>query len=346
MKLYHGKNEKREPILLDEWLMVKHHVGPPTSKYLEAHRFVLDAKASEYVGTLLRKVPLEILQEHEFARTPFPVTWVEFYHADYWRGLMQYEQDADADTQIGLLYDHNKVWMVCKAAGSKYGEAALTPLIVNLHQRISFQQELRLAETLGTSRLMLRYALLGSINVATDSDWWMSDEATDICRSHRLEWTDDNSFGRLADNSRAKALYLKNGIGHLKMVLTLALLLSRPGRKVLKLNEVSHHRTLWKGKSIVYKAHNQVTIRLAHRDPVVRFTTALATGLHRRRHGVRGHWAQTRRLVARGCGHQWDIITKDRYECASCGAKRWWVKHHARGDATRGFVTKDYPVTT
>lgn len=98
---------------------------------------------------------------------------------------------------------------------------------------------------------------------------------------------------------------------------------------------------------MVYKAHHKVTVRLARRDPVVRFTAHLATGLHRRRHSVRGHWAQTRHLAHRGCDHRWDIVSinRDKYECGACGAKRWWRTAHMRGDATRGFVTKDYEVT-
>jgi hypothetical protein len=336
---------KREPTLLDRYLQVKGHEGPPLSRYLEAHKFVFDAKASKFVGDLLRRAPLEILQEHEFARTPFPVTWVEIDHTAYWEGLglaSAIPPDGKEDTHVGFLFDHNKVWMISMAADGRGPD--LIPLILNMHQRISPDQERRFAEDLMTSRLTLRFAMLGYINVPPDSDWWKGEEADEICRSHRMEWYDGTRFGPMP--REAKLATLQGSAGHLKLVVALALLLTRPGRKVMLNSDVAHHRTIFRGKNIVYKAHHHVTIRLAHRDPVVRFTTALATGLHRRRHGVRGHWAQTRRLIARGCGHQWDIIDKDHYQCAACSAKRWWVKHHARGDATRGFVTKDYPVTT
>lgn len=335
---------KREPTLLDMYLQVKGHEGPPTSRYLEAHKFVLDDKASSFVGSLLHRAPLEVLQEHEFARTPFPVTWVEIDHKAYWShlGLPSQVPTGREDTHVGYLFDHNKVWMIAKSMDRP--DPSLIPMLINLHQRISFEQELRIAEYVGTSRLMLRYALLGNVNVAENSDWWMGDEATEICRSHRLEWYEHDYYRKLSHEHRVAIL--QGSAGHLKMILTLALLLTRPGQKVMLNSDVAHHRAIYRGKNIVYKAHHHVTIRLAHRDPVVRFTTALATGLHRRGHGVRGHWAQTRRLIARGCGHQWDIIAEGRYQCAACSAKRWWVRDHTRGDTTKGFVTKDYPVTT
>jgi hypothetical protein len=347
---------KRQPILLDEWLRVKKHVGPPVSRYLEAHRFVLDEKASFFVGDLLRRAPLEVLQEHEFARPPYDVTWIEIDHKAYFRGLQAIPHSnvkpGKEDTHVGLLYDHNKVWMIAKA--KDIPDPALIPLIVNLHQKMRFDQELKLAQELNTSRLMLRMAMLGDVNVDARSNWWMSDEATEICRSHRMEWYDEGfqiPIGQGIDTvgieQRVKASTLQGSVGHLKLVLTLALLLSRSGQKILISNEVGHVRTIFKGHNITYKAHHHVTLRLAHRDPVMRFTQGLATGLHRRRHGVRGHWAQTRKPYAMSCDHKWDIVSinKDKYQCITCNAKRWWVKDHARGDAMRGFVTKDYEVT-
>lgn len=330
---------KREPTLFDEWMLVRKHGGPSSYRCLEAHRFVLDDKASHFVGNLLRRAPLEILQEHEFARPPYDVTWVEMDHVAYWKGLGNPPvSDGKEDIAVGFLYDHGKVWLVAKAKG--HPDPALIPLVVNLHQPIRFDQELKLAESLGTSRLMLRQAMLGDVNVDVRADWWKSDEAMHICRSHRMEFIGPSS-------QRGRVALMRGSVGHLKLVLTLALLLSRCGQKVLIGNDVEKVRGFLKGKNIVYAAHSHVTIRLAHRDPVMRFVSGLATGLHRRRHGVRGHWAQTRRPYAMSCDHRWDIVSinKDKYQCIDCNAKRWWVKDHARGDATRGFVTKDYEVT-
>ena len=331
------------PILLDSLMNRPRQTkfGPPNAKFLAAHKFVLDSTASEFVGDLLRRAPLEVLQEHEFARTPYDLMWVELDHKAYYKGLRQWAGDPrETDDLIGFLYDNGTVWSLADSEGYG-GVPIIMPFKFHLHQPVSFEQELALAQKVGLSRLTFRSALLGSIN--SDDKWWATREAADICRSHRTELIEEDfTAGLSAEQWEA---LLRGGAGSLKLILTLALLMSRPGQHVLSQAEVGHRKVIYKGKNAVFKAHHRISLRLEHKDPVTYFTRHLSTGLHRRRHGVRGHWAQTRRLVTRGCDHQWDGIAPDKYECLTCGAKRWWRKAHMRGDSTIGFITKEYDVT-
>jgi hypothetical protein len=343
---------KREPTLLDAWFAAggkgpHTRNGPPLSRFLEAHKFVFDDKASSFVGDLLRRAPMEVLQEHEFARTPYDVTWVEIDHPSYMTGL-GHALVGDYDTKVGFLFDHNRVYQFAQSKGRNGHIPVMIPYVTYLHQPSSFEHELEQAQLCGMSRLTYRQALLGTINVIDRELYW-NDQATDITRAHRVVC--DKRMIDLDNYTKSETevwrTFMITSAGSLKLVIALALLLSRPGNKVLNLNDVAQSKGIWKGRNMVYKAHNRVTIRLARRDPVVRFTTALATGLHRRRHGVRGHWAQTRKLAHRNCDHSWDIVSinRDKYQCGRCGAKRWWRTAHMRGDATRGFVTKEYDVT-
>jgi hypothetical protein len=45
--------------------------------------------------------------------------------------------------------------------------------------------------------------------------------------------------------------------------------------------------------------------------------------------------------------HDWQRSPGDtpRWVCAQCGGRRTWLAAFERGDATRGFVTKDYDIT-
>lgn len=71
----------------------------------------------------------------------------------------------------------------------------------------------------------------------------------------------------------------------------------------------------------------------------------------RRAHEVMGHWCETRRAAAARCDHVWmadgakGADRTRRQVCLWCDAKRWWRWPHTRGDATLGFVHKDYEAT-
>lgn len=66
----------------------------------------------------------------------------------------------------------------------------------------------------------------------------------------------------------------------------------------------------------------------------------------RRAHEVRGHWMIAEHGNGRpGCSHLPISGDGKHALCGKCGAKIVWREHHQRGDASLGFVKKEYEVT-
>lgn len=314
--------------------------GPPAAAMQLAHRFVLDASASAFIGDLLRRAGTLVLREHEFARVPFPTTWIELDFKAYIAAIPSAPKpDSKSDTHVGYLYHNGSVYAAAWSDTKKHGEPAFSPYHFELHLPFGFEEELAMAQAAGYSRLTYRQVLLGTLPEPIDSRWWMSAEAADICRSHRIVWDDK---GRI--DAKHKNLIVSSSAGELKQVLALALLLTRPGQRVITVREQGHRRSIIRGKPMVLAKHNVITLHMKQEVAVRRFISGLQTGLHRREHDVRGHWAQTRRFQT-ACTHVWEPTDLDHYQCLRCQAKRWWRTAHKRGSNEIGTVTKDYEVT-
>lgn len=104
---------------------------------------------------------------------------------------------------------------------------------------------------------------------------------------------------------------------------------------------------LVKGKRVVYRGHNKVVINIGEARKHVK---AFLTGDRGspRRHGVRGYWVNWHRNTR--CDH--DFIPREHprdlesYLCRSCGQIRTWKPSFERGDASKGYVTHEYLVTS
>lgn len=323
--------KKEDLTLFDLWMSDRNALLGPTMR--QAKRFVLDASASEFVGELLRRAPLEVLRQHQFAKAPYETTWIELDHEAYFQRGLQLPTKSLSDSKVGILVHHDRVRTIACDAG---GSAMLSPMIIDLHRKVTFEEELEIAQAVGASRFSLRMLLLGGVTAVT-SDWWQSAEAAEVCRSHRLSV--DKAFEHLPTPDLAALL--AGSAGDLKMMLALLLLLVRPHSNIVS-QEVGHRRAIVGGKAMVLKEHHVLKLRLDHADPVTRYLSHLSTGGHRREHGVRGHWAQHRKR-GRNCGHQWEGLSPTLFQCVVCGAKRWWKKDHHRGKG--GRITKEYEVT-
>jgi hypothetical protein len=334
------KAPKRQPLLSDMLLQqTRSPYDPPRQSMLTAKRFDFDVPASEFVGKLLNKTARLILREQEFARQPYPQTWVELDASAYSAGLMGAVEGnpETADTKFGFLYDRGTVHggtVYCGAA-SKWG-CNWSPFKIMLHKPMSFEDEMALATQTGHSRLTLRQALIGYAEHMHDP-WWHSDEAKSLVRSH----TYVPAPGLSMEQNRG---ILQQHQGVLKQVLAMLLILTRPGRRVLTITDEGHQRMIWKGKSIVLAKHSVVRLHIDQSVAIRRFISGVHTGLHRRLHDVRGHWAQTRRHQ-NACTHVWDPVDVDHYRCLRCEAKRWWRKNHSRGLPEVGTIVKEYEVS-
>lgn len=101
------------------------------------------------------------------------------------------------------------------------------------------------------------------------------------------------------------------------------------------------------GRRRVFMAHSTVSIDLlAFEEDLKRNVETGARGGYRA-HEVRGTWANYDRNP--NCDHEWQEVESEddipRYFCIKCSQRRSWRKAHVRGDATLGWVRKQYSVT-
>lgn len=95
-----------------------------------------------------------------------------------------------------------------------------------------------------------------------------------------------------------------------------------------------------------YMDYHRVSLKLPRTKPVPYIERKLDKGevRHRRAHEVRTHWRTyiVDRALPR-CGHQWLYDHENGYRlCELCGAYGRLIKEHVRGDASLGWVRKDY----
>jgi hypothetical protein len=337
-------HSKNAPTLYDNFFNAinKDSVEPEQKQMVDhmrkAERYVFDTKASHILGHMIKTMAPLILQQHEFARPPYSNTWVEIDMMAYMEALEEHRdlRDPTLDTRLGYLVMRDHIlFFVSETAHTK---PLITPYWYVLHEPISFEQELDLAQKLGLSRLTLREHLLGTSGLP--KDWWRSPEAESFCRGHHFMM--GQQLKESSPGTRRKVL--RGAAGSLKQAIAILLLLSRPGSGVIALSNQERRHGLVRGHSRVLAPHHKVTIHLEGRKALQRIQNNLQTGQHHRYHSVRGHWCQTRRIT--GCEHDWEPVNPDRYECLKgCGAKRWWKKNHHRGDISLGEVTKEYEVT-
>jgi hypothetical protein len=321
---------------------------PDPALYHTAKRFVLDRTASGFVGELTRRATPEVLSQHEWARAPFPTTWIEMDHRAYWNGMTAglVPSKITDDKLFGMLVHNDRVWFYSN--NETDAKPAIGPYTFRMHLPMAMEQELELAQLVHLSRLTFRLYMLGGMIRGDDAqahrDWLSSREAAAVCRAHTVEFSHSMRAALRSMPGKTVQEVMHGSSGTLKIVLTLLLLLSRP-HKSLVVSEVGHRRMLIRGKPVVHKAHSRIGLRLEHEDPVTRFISGLKpSGIHRQRHDVRGHWAQSRKMGA-GCTHQWEPdLDADHFQCALCGAKRWWRKNHQRGSSQVGSNTAEYEV--
>jgi hypothetical protein len=98
-------------------------------------------------------------------------------------------------------------------------------------------------------------------------------------------------------------------------------------------------------KTLPFLEHRVLKLRLTRQAAVERTVRAMAGRLAPRRHDVNGHWSMSRRRGNPTCDHTWVALTEKRQSCVLCEGLRWWVIGHERGDANRGYLTKDRHVT-
>jgi hypothetical protein len=370
---------KRSATLADAFIAHRYTAGDPNcnliaprviervqAKARQARRFVFDDDASRRIGDVVREIPDLIVREAQFARAPFPLTWVEYNSVAMWRSVYREQphklenEFPDHAARIGYLIEENEVYVVA-------GGHAVTPEALNIVHLGHFAYELNVV---GRDRSQILRDEMARRGLDAASERHVRDWFNRFFWSSTADHLDDATLDALSNRFASYPLYDTNGplhghmqqvmaecFGDLRNIIAILLMLNRP-RITRYDNELPRSRGWLKNRQVPYLAHTPVTIHLDPLPILRHLGTPLGEAEPRRRHEVDGHYRH--RGGTPGCIHPWvrtdeDWIAVaehaapadvDHWLCPVCERKRWWVKTYHRGDAARGYVTHDHRYVT
>jgi len=349
-------NDKRKPTLADRFLASRGKGSLTTPEVEDAVRrslrtakqFVLDDRAVEHIGRLMRDVPDLLIPQLRFARAPFEHTWIEFDASVLWKAHNDMEPDTDGDTAFGILIDGNAAYTVIGGT-IEWGPTPprVSPLVYHLNtpwgdaeEDDPYRQRVQMANALGD---------LGMSPLTLQHFYWGSMYHRAAAQGVKLY---EHSLQVLPLRDKRMLPFLhdlwQSGLGELRNILIVLTVLNRPSLLTV-VREQGRSRGFIGNRPAPYWAHSVVTINLDRKESVLRLTDS--AGTTKRRHEVRGHWCHDRRCRESQCIHDWtphpdymdrdDPAEPDHWQCTQCQGKRWWRAEHARGDAGKGFSVRD-----
>lgn len=342
------------PVLSDELLFAKKsHLGAVPRKMQDAinaalrtsRAFVFDEAASYRVGEIASYMPDLIADQQEFARAPYPKTWIELDAHALIRAMTDAGLDIHSDpaspldAKLGFLYTERGIYT---ASMRDDAEAGWSPFAYRPHQPMTHEQEQRFIHEFATSRMQIDQFFWGNAYDMLDP-------------SRRRSLRNQHGFDILLEPNwhggkpgGLNQLLQGGGAGDLKVALCAALMLIRPSlTQVVATREPG--RKMVHHKPTTFIAHRVVTIKLAPDRLVRRIRVACKEERGRakaRWHEVRGHYCHNHRAKVAACIHDWEEVVPDRWTCRKgCGGKRAWRQYpEGRGSAEVGVVTKHYHV--
>jgi hypothetical protein len=295
-----------------------------------ARQFIFDEAASAAVGTFIRTCPDIIIDQLEFAQLPYEVTYIEVdlqaMHAALGRPTSN--SGIEADWKIGFLAYNGAIWSLSNARN--HLDARVNPFgtidigIKKVHGGASVQ-EASILQMLGSTY-------------------------NDLSPERRRKFADRFGIGFYGPPGQEKIMgrqLIDASTGEARTFAACLLMLYQKQNVVI--TDRPFERKMARGKSRVFMAHSTVTINL-HNEGEFRKAFSITDRASPRAHEVRFTYAH--RHGTRNCEHKWIVRhdektgeEKKQWDCQKCGRMRWFRKAHQRGDASKGWVTKDYKVT-
>lgn len=293
----------------------------------QARQFIFDTEASRTVGRFIRECPDILIDQMEFARQPYEVTYIELDLQEVFVGMgLTYVKEhfiGEKDWKLGLLAAGGIINTFSNT--SQRNTAQLAPLC-------TIDQEYRPGKEAGfvdDSRILL------------GNTWHHVNEAQRHAFATRFSL---GYFGEEFGRKKAMETLIPAMTGEARIYVAALLFLYQ--RRHLTLTDRGPRRALSKGRQRVYMAHTTVTIHLSQYAEVRRELTLAQERSSPRRHEVRTHYKH--RGLTAGCEHQWlrvEDADNEQWRCTACAGLRYLVREHLRGDGSIGFVTKHYEVT-
>jgi hypothetical protein len=319
-----------------------------------AHRtsraFVFDRAASWRLGEICAYSADLIADHQEFARPPYPRTWVEYDAMAFCDSLeaagLMVERDPakPMDERVGFLFTDKHIYIAASAPtrDDKTIAAGWSPWRYKWHQPMTREQEEMFCYLHGCSRMQIDQFFWGSAYDIMDPSRRRSFRA-----QHGVETMLSDPMTRFKRGDLGMLLTV-GAAGELKTALAAALLLIRPNMtSVIETREPG--RKMVGNKPTVFIAHKVVTIKLDPDRLVRRIRVACKEEAGRKNprwHEVRAHYCHNKEAKRSSCIHDWEQIDENRWTCRKgCGGRRWWrVLPNGRGTAETGIVTKHYVV--
>jgi hypothetical protein len=295
---------------------------------MRARPYRFDEAASAKIGAFSTECIDLVAANLEFAIPPFDSIYIEIDIQQCISGTGRAHPtnaEPDADWKLGFLIDHGTIWTVacnktqphCAVSPWGYIDTSYFEHGVARHDMSPWNEKAEL--------------LLGS--AVRDVDKGMM--------SKFLDRFDVGFFGRPNISREAMDYMLAGSVGEIRFLS--AALLFLQARRGVSIGGVPFERRMTRGKSRVFMAHSTVTINL---EGPVEMRRAFTIGDRQspRAHEVPAHFAH--RYGDRNCEHQWREREDEptHWDCPLCGRFRYLRKQHMRGDASIGFVTRDYNV--
>jgi hypothetical protein len=351
-------------MLLDEVLSLKkprliadRHWNLLQSVRHQARRYVFTPTASEILGDFAMGSGDLVVAHRQFALPPYPVTYVELNAYNFFSYARKMNIVLANDTS-GTATDHtlgyltvgrpNGNFFVYVFAGGAKGrqdhdfDGRLLPhkIVSPIYYDIGMARDFPRFALDGNQQQMLAI-LLGTTALTEDAQ----EAASAILSQAAANLAVTKEFGdRINSGGQTSMMKLLQGsAGDVRNIWAALLWLGQPSRIIIK--EMPAERRVTGGKLVAYAKHNVVDIDLGRHRVIRRAYLQDAPRTPPRRHEVSGYWQHYGGL-ATGCTHSWPLMPDidGKWHCQNCGRVRFRVNDYMRGDASRGFVTKDYRV--
>jgi len=345
-------------------------VCPGLLETIQRHRyqaqcFVFDDETVVAIATLFRDHPELFIRNWQFAMLPAEgVTYIEYNNHLFLRtlGVPVFEpydatQLASVDIQVGIMLAHNTITYLARDFRASRPCISLIQYTYDHAQPSRGMARMRIAPSDADEdgyRMGQHIHLLGAtyLHEAIDEEimtwldnkfdiWWTQE----LERKYRSNPTrKERRWGGYAaefDEGMALPQFVSRMCrGELRTLLCLLLWLNQ--QRVVYHDYVAPRRALLRGRPVTYMKHH--VVRLKKNVTQRQMRSVLSDRAPPRRHEVRPFWRN--KDMQASCQHSFpmDPDEKGHFICKGCGGKRFPVKSFPRGDASRGFITKEYKV--
>jgi len=312
----------------------------------KARRFIFPTEASARLAEIMDSATDLILLNHQFALAPYEVTYIEV-DLNAIANTLRPKKALNVFQQIGFLITKDSVWTCSHGLHGKRNVILATMGVV------------RLGHDPYTCEINSIRDVFENADISEKDDWQFARLAHLIGADGVRALIDCGEYERIGTeiifkwsshsllNTKCRPREWSHTMGDLLILFAALLTLNQPKTVV---TSFAPQRGIVRGKPVVYAAHHTVEIGMT-KEVVRAFPVHHGDRESPRRHEVRGHFvhypASARHHCSRPEGHDWPREpelhgTAPSWKCTVCGGIRTWRQEFQRGDASKGFVTKDY----